>query len=82
MEKTREVILKCWKGNGMAKIEVVTSKYPFNRRVIIAELHSPITIDDGAGFKIEVHGDGRIKKKIEGFRRMADKDEKEWLITY
>lgn len=75
MEKTREVILNCWKGDGCAQIEVVTRKTSSNRRVRIAECLSPITIDDGAGIKIEIHGNGKIRKRVAGFRKQAYLDE-------
>lgn len=76
MEKTREVILNCWKGDGCAQIEVVTRKMYSNSRVKIAELSSPITIDDGAGMRIVIHGDGKMRKKVAGYRKQADLEER------
>ncbi len=64
MYKTRIIELICWAGDNFELFEVFSLKYPFNRKIRIAEFHSPVIISDALGNTLKVWGNGKIKKRM------------------
>jgi hypothetical protein len=76
---TREVILKCFYGDGCSRIDIFTRKSNSSGETFLGELYSPASVIDGSGRKLTIHGDGRIRKhrtwrKIEEIMKLVEED--------